>query len=166
MTTSIKTVSQEMVSQLSSNSALDTFRKALRSDSSAGKTERKVFLPRLASGRFDVRDIDAPYLCVASPDGQLFGRVGDSRDSELGWSRVVLGVLGSQNPTYERDAQLKELFELTVRAVASSAMLTALQALGVRRLELSEYLLDGLSSDDQAICSFKVSMFFAGRSTG
>lgn len=159
---SIKEVSTAVYDAIVADAALDAFRKSIRGDGSAGVTERRVYPPAVNNDRFQVPGSDSPYICVCGIDGELLAHTGDGRRSPAGWSRRIIGVLSLQEPTYESDAQIKELFELTMRVLLGDTLSSSLQAIGMRQVLVQRTLVDGINAGDQPMFGIDFDAMFQG----
>ena len=160
--TKITEVAQAIVDALKADAALKSYRESLRGGDGPGLTEHTLFPPRISNDRFQIPEADTPYFCVCGRDGDLLTYEGISSTSPIDFTRTILCVYKTQRPTYEVDAQLKELFELTMRVLASAGFLTSLQALGALHFAIAEVFVDALQSDDQAFFTIDVAPSFRG----
>lgn len=157
-------VSQAIVDALEGDENLVALREQLRggAPNGPGLTERRVFPPRTRNDRFVVPEAEAPYFCVCSREGDLLAPDGFSATSLVEYSRAILCVNRTGRPTYEADAELKELFEATIQVLAGEALLDSLQTLGATHLSIVQLFLDGLQSGDQGFFVIEIAPQFPG----
>jgi len=152
-----------MVDILTADSGLQAVRASIRGDGTAGVTEHCATFPKQgADGLFHIQDTDTPYICVTNTGRELVTWDGESRLSELLLTRRIVGIMHTTRPTYETDADLKDVMVAVYAATTGTAMIAALKALGVRLVRVVEGLADGLGPLPQAAFYWDIHLVVPG----
>jgi len=160
---SIQALSTKMVEVLEADTSLRAFRASIRGNSTYGLTEHCPMVPEVDDlGRFTVQDTYTPYLCVTNVAKELVAWDGESAFSNILLVRRVLGILNTERPTYENEADLKDFAILTFAVLTGDTMQAELKALGMKADLIVAGATNGLGPIPQAAFFWDVHLMVAG----
>lgn len=147
MTEIIDEISQVLLDGLKANTVLRSFMEKHRGEETVGLIEWLPSMPREINGRFEINDMDVPYLRVCRSGAGFVSQPDPSFRADIVILRRILGVLTSYETTYEGDENLKGFYVATWRALMGNTMQESLMALGVKQTTVQVTDVDGLSTD-------------------
>ena len=163
MTEILDDISQALVDGFTANAVVKAFMERHRGERTSGLIEWLPSMPREINGRFEINDMDVPYLRVCRSGAGFISQPDPTFKSDIVILRRVLGVLTSYETTYEGDEDLKGFYVATWRALYSDTMQVALMALGVKQTKVSQTDVDGLSTDPHSAFIIDAAFTLDGR---
>lgn len=145
---SVSSVTEVIIAILEEDDDLCTFRAGIRGDGTPGATERRIFPPYVDPDKhlFAIEESGTPYMSVSPIEGDYLTKAGDALNSDTQITRRVVCIMPrNQYPAYGDDADMKQAYILTHRALFGSGARARLEAAGVDNVRSIRVVMNGLT---------------------